>query len=181
MIATQQARNNGRSKRQILKDEHRMYKFENNTNFSLVDCWRLLEDEPKCNTMYQPERSKEQRFCSWELILQSEMQTLVIMSTWGEAYWSKSGKAIKREVKNKSQGKNESEFTILETNERKASALVKLVTEKRGRHKEKEAEHDRMTNYMDYLVMDTSYTTPEQKKKDHENLCTYIKINFLKT
>lgn len=58
--------------------------------------------------------------------------------------------------------------------------MVKLVTEKRGRHKEKEAEHDRMTNYMDYLVMDTSYTTPEQKKRIMKICVLTLRLIFLK-
>lgn len=35
-----------------------------------------------------------------------------------------------------------------------------------------------MTKYMDYLVMNTQYMTPEEKK-DHESLCAHIRTNFL--
>ncbi|XP_062088761.1 uncharacterized protein LOC133795323 [Humulus lupulus] len=45
----------GWSDEQILENAHQLYKSENNnSNFLLVDCWRLLKDEPKWNTMYQP-------------------------------------------------------------------------------------------------------------------------------
>ncbi|XP_062076594.1 glutathione S-transferase T3-like [Humulus lupulus] len=49
----------GWSDEQILDNAHQLYKYENsNSNFLLVNCWRLLKDEPKWNTMYQPKCGK---------------------------------------------------------------------------------------------------------------------------
>ncbi|XP_062086516.1 glutathione S-transferase T3-like [Humulus lupulus] len=55
----QHAHHSGWSDEQILENAHQLYKSENsNSNFLLVDCWRLLKDEPKWNTMYQPKGCK---------------------------------------------------------------------------------------------------------------------------
>ncbi|XP_062119393.1 glutathione S-transferase T3-like [Humulus lupulus] len=55
----QHAHHNGWSNEQILKNAHQLYKYENSdSNFLLVDCWRLLKDELKWNTMYQPKGGK---------------------------------------------------------------------------------------------------------------------------
>ncbi|XP_063935792.1 uncharacterized protein LOC135147104 [Daucus carota subsp. sativus] len=81
-------------------------------------------------------------------------------------------KAAKRKAKGKA--KNDSASTFLEINERKASALEKLV-----KIKEKEAEDNKMTKYTDYPVMDTSYMSLEQKK-DHEKFCAHTRTNILK-
>ncbi|XP_062075029.1 glutathione S-transferase T3-like [Humulus lupulus] len=44
----QQAHHSGWSDEKILENAHQLYKYENNnSNFLLVDCWRLLKDEPK--------------------------------------------------------------------------------------------------------------------------------------
>ncbi|XP_062075035.1 uncharacterized protein LOC133779046 [Humulus lupulus] len=80
----------------------------------------------------------------------------------------------KRQQRDKGRKKKDTDTRFIEISERKASALEKLVA-----IKEKEAEDNRMTKYMDYLIMDMSHMTHEQKK-DHENLCTYIKNNILK-
>ncbi|XP_062114317.1 uncharacterized protein LOC133825380 [Humulus lupulus] len=58
----QHARQSGWSDEQILENAHQLYKSENsNSNFLLVDCWRLLKDEPKWNTMYQPKGGKRKK------------------------------------------------------------------------------------------------------------------------
>lgn len=44
---------------------------------------------------------------------------------------------------------------------------------------EKEAEKQRLTKYMDYLVMDTSHMIIEQKN-DHDKLCAHIRTNIFK-
>ena len=54
----QQAHHSGWSDEQILENAHQMYKSENNTNFQFIHCWRLLKDEAKWNTTYQPQGSK---------------------------------------------------------------------------------------------------------------------------
>ncbi|XP_062112728.1 glutathione S-transferase T3-like [Humulus lupulus] len=55
----QQAHHSGWSNEQILENAHQLYKSENNnSNFLLVACWRLLKNEPKWNTMYQPKGGK---------------------------------------------------------------------------------------------------------------------------
>ncbi|XP_062089023.1 uncharacterized protein LOC133810302 [Humulus lupulus] len=55
----QQAHHSGCSGKQILENAHQLYKSENNnSNFLLIDCWRLLKDELKWNTMYQPKGGK---------------------------------------------------------------------------------------------------------------------------
>ncbi|XP_062085722.1 uncharacterized protein LOC133791827 [Humulus lupulus] len=137
----QQAHHNGWSDEQILENAHQLYKSKNNnSNFLLVDCWRLLKDEPKWNTMYQPKGGKRTK-----------------VSDTG-AFTSSSNADI--------------------SDDEKASALEKLVAikEKEATIKEKEAEDNRMTKYMDYLIMDTSHMTPEQKK-DHENLYSPNSLN----
>ncbi|XP_062080423.1 glutathione S-transferase T3-like [Humulus lupulus] len=54
-----QAHHNGWSDEKIIENAHQLYKSKNsNSNFMLVDCWRLLKDEPKLNTMYQPKGDK---------------------------------------------------------------------------------------------------------------------------
>ncbi|XP_062073352.1 uncharacterized protein LOC133777681 [Humulus lupulus] len=67
-------------------------------------------------------------------------------------------------AKRKGNEKKDTHARFIEISERKVSALEKLVAIKK-----KEAEDNRMTKYMDYLIMDTSHMTHEQKK-DHENL-----------
>ncbi|XP_062085354.1 uncharacterized protein LOC133791440 [Humulus lupulus] len=58
----QQAHHSGWSDEQILENAHQLYKSENNnSNFLLVDCWRLLKDELKWNTMYQPKCGKRKK------------------------------------------------------------------------------------------------------------------------
>ncbi|XP_062119227.1 glutathione S-transferase T3-like [Humulus lupulus] len=55
----QQEHHSGWSDEKILENAHQLYKSKNsNSNFMLVDCWRLLKDEPKWNTMYQPKGGK---------------------------------------------------------------------------------------------------------------------------
>ncbi|KAM6598501.1 hypothetical protein CsatA_018110 [Cannabis sativa] len=49
----QQTRYNSWSNEQILENAHQVYKYDNNSNFMLVYCWRLLKDDPKWNTLYQ--------------------------------------------------------------------------------------------------------------------------------
>ncbi|XP_062085806.1 glutathione S-transferase T3-like [Humulus lupulus] len=55
----QQAHHSGWCDEKILENAYQLYKFENsNSNFLLVDCWRLLKDESKWKTMYQPKGGK---------------------------------------------------------------------------------------------------------------------------
>ncbi|XP_062089416.1 glutathione S-transferase T3-like [Humulus lupulus] len=55
----QQAHHIGWSDETILENAHQLFKYENNnSNFLLVDCWRLVKDGPKWNTMYQPKGDK---------------------------------------------------------------------------------------------------------------------------
>ncbi|XP_062118544.1 uncharacterized protein LOC133832184 [Humulus lupulus] len=137
----QHAHHSGWSDERILENAHQLYKYENNnSNFLLVDCWRLLKDEPKWNTMYQPKGDiSDGEVCEVRLTGQ---------------------KAAKRKWKEK----KDTHTRFIEISERKASELEKLVA-----IKEKETEDNRMTKYVDYLIMDTSHMTPEQKK-DHENV-----------
>ncbi|XP_062100586.1 uncharacterized protein LOC133806511 [Humulus lupulus] len=91
---------------------------------------------------------------------------------WNTMYQPKSGKRTKV---SESRAFTSSSIADISDDE-KASALEKLVA-----IKEKEAEDNRMTKYMDYLIMDTSHMTPEQKK-DHENLfrqwiCQILRIH----
>ncbi|XP_062118265.1 glutathione S-transferase T3-like [Humulus lupulus] len=165
----QQAHHSGWSDEQILENAHQLYKYENNnSNFLLVDCLRLPKDEPKWNTMYQPKGGKRTKvpdtgaFTSSSNADISDDEVHEVRPT--------SQKATKRKGKEK----KDTHARFIEISEQKASALEKEAT-----IKEKEAEDNRMTKYMDYLIMDTSHMTPEQKK-DHENLCTYIKNNILK-
>ncbi|XP_062099745.1 glutathione S-transferase T3-like [Humulus lupulus] len=54
-----QTHHSGWSDEKNLENAHQLYKSQNkNSIFLLVDCWRLLKDEPKWNTMYQPKRGK---------------------------------------------------------------------------------------------------------------------------
>ncbi|XP_062089019.1 uncharacterized protein LOC133795581 [Humulus lupulus] len=165
----QLAHHSGWSDEQILENVHQLYKSENNnSNFLLVDCWRLLKDEPKWNTMYQTKGGKRTKvsdtgaFTSSSNADISDDEVREVLPTGQKA------------AKRKGKEKKDTHARFTEISERKASALEKLVA-----IKEKEAEDNRMTKYMDYLIMDTSHMTHEQKK-DHENLCTYIKNNILK-
>ncbi|XP_062075746.1 uncharacterized protein LOC133779860 [Humulus lupulus] len=149
----------GWSDEKILENAHQLYKSENNnSNFLLVDCWRLLNDEPKWNTMYQPKCGKRTKvsdtgaFTSSSNADISDDEVREVRPTGQKA------------AKRKGKEKKDTHARFIEISERKASALEKLVA-----IKEKEAEDNRMTKYMDYLIMDTSHMTPEQKK-DHENL-----------
>ncbi|XP_062103275.1 glutathione S-transferase T3-like [Humulus lupulus] len=117
----QQAHHSGWSDEQILENAHQLYKSENsNSNFQLVDCWRLLKDELEWNTMYQPKGGKRTKV--------SESGTFTSSSN--------------------------ADISDDEISELKASALEKLVA-----IKEKEAKDNRMTKYMDYLIVDTSHMT----------------------
>ncbi|XP_062103587.1 glutathione S-transferase T3-like [Humulus lupulus] len=137
--------------------------------------WRLLKDEPKWNTMYQPKGGKRTKVSDTGAFTSSSNADISDdevreVSPTGQ-------KAAKRTGKEK----KDTHARFIEISERKASALEKLVAikKKEATIKEKEAEDNRMTKYMDYLIMDTSHMTREQKK-NHENLCTYIMNNILK-
>ncbi|XP_062119110.1 uncharacterized protein LOC133832840 [Humulus lupulus] len=151
----QQAHHNGWSDEQILENAHQLYKSENNnSNFLLVDCWRLLKDEPKWNTIYQPKGGKRTKV--------SESGAFTSSSNAGisddevREVHPTSQKAAKRKRKEK----KKTHTRFIEISERKASALEKLVV-----IKEKEAEDNMMTKYMDYLIVDTSHMTPKQKER----------------
>ncbi|KAF4399439.1 hypothetical protein G4B88_022522 [Cannabis sativa] len=158
----QQAHHSDWSGEQIIENAHDMYKSENNnSNFLLMHCWRLLKDESKWNTVYQPQGGKRTK-----------------VSESGE-YTSSSNADIsdhevsevrQKAAKRKEMENHEQHATFYDISERKAEALEKLL----AIEKEKT-----MTKYMDYLLMDTSHMTPEQKK-DHEKLCIHIKTNILK-
>ncbi|XP_062088498.1 uncharacterized protein LOC133795063 [Humulus lupulus] len=139
----------------------------NNSNFMHVDYWRLVNDELKWNTMYQSRGGKRTK------VSESGAYTSSSNADINDDEVHEVCPTGQKAAKRKGKGKKDT-YCIIEINERKASALEKLVT-----IREKKTEDNRMTKYMDYLIMDTSYMTPEQKK-DHENLCTYIKTNFLK-
>ncbi|XP_062075953.1 glutathione S-transferase T3-like [Humulus lupulus] len=115
-------------------------------------------DEPKWNTMYQPKGGKRKKvsesgaFTSSSNADISDDEVREVRPTGPKA------------ARRKGKEKKDTHAKFIEISERKASALEKLVA-----IKEKEAEDNRMTKYMDYLIMDTSHMTPEQKK-DHENL-----------
>ncbi|XP_062080210.1 uncharacterized protein LOC133784944 [Humulus lupulus] len=165
----QQAHHSGWSDEQILENAHQLYKSENNySNFLLVDCWRLLKDEPKWNTMYQPKCGKRTKVSDTGAFTSSSNAD--ISDDEVREVHPTGQKAAKRKGKEK----KDTHARFIEISEQKAYALEKLVA-----IKEKNAEDNRMTKYMDYLIMDTSHMTPEQKK-DHENVCTYIKNNILK-
>ncbi|XP_074346571.1 uncharacterized protein LOC141685362 [Apium graveolens] len=167
----QEVPHSGWSDELILENAHVMYKYENKTTFQLIHCWRLLKNEPKWSAIYEPQGSKITKvsesgaYTSESNTDTSDQEVREVRPTGQET--------AKRKAKGKA--KNDSSMsTFMEINERKASALEKLVVTK-----EKEAEDNRMTKYMDYLVMDTSYMTPEQKK-NHESLCAHIRTNILK-
>ncbi|XP_062118358.1 glutathione S-transferase T3-like [Humulus lupulus] len=165
----QERNESGWSDEKILENAHQLYKYENsNSNFLLVDCWRLLKDEPKWNTMYQPKGGKRTNVSESGAFTSSSNAD--INDDEVREVCPSGQKAAKRKGKEK----KDTHTRFIEISERKTSALEKLVA-----IKEKEAEDNRMTKYMDYLFMDTSHMTPEQKN-DHENLCTYIKNNILK-
>ncbi|XP_062112862.1 glutathione S-transferase T3-like [Humulus lupulus] len=158
----QKAHHSGWSDEQILENAHQLYKSENNnSNFLLVDCWRLLKDEPKWNTMYQTKGGKRTKVSDTGAFTSSSNAD--ISDDEVREVRPIGQKAAKRKGKEK----KDTHARFIEISERKASALEKLVA-----IKEKEAEDNRMTKYMDYLIMDTSHMTHEQKK-DHENLSIF--------
>ncbi|XP_062104444.1 glutathione S-transferase T3-like [Humulus lupulus] len=157
----------GWSDEQIIENAHQLYKSENNnSNFLLVDCWRLLKDEPKWNTMYQTKGGKRTKVSDTGAFTSSSNAD--ISDDEVREVRPIGQKAAKRKGKEK----KDTHARFIEISERKASALEKLVA-----IKEKEAEDNRMTKYMDYLIMDTSHMTHEQKK-DHENLCYISTVIF---
>ncbi|XP_062119331.1 uncharacterized protein LOC133833089 [Humulus lupulus] len=156
----QQAHHSGWFDEQILENAHQLYKSENsNSNFLLVDCWRLLKDEPKWNTMYQPKCGKRTKVSELGAFTSSNAD---INDDEVREVRPTGHKAAKRKGKEK----KDTHTRFIEISERKASALEKLVA-----IKEKEAEDNRMTKYMDYLIVDTLHMTPKQKK-EHENFST---------
>ncbi|XP_062075090.1 uncharacterized protein LOC133779107 [Humulus lupulus] len=137
-------------------------------NTNQKDCWRLLKVEPKWNTMYQPTCGKRTKvsesgaFTSSSNADISDDEVREVRPTGQKA------------TKRKGKEKKNTHARFIEISERKTVALEKLVA-----IKEKEAEDNKIKGYMDYLIMDTSHMTPEQKK-NHEAMCTYIKTNILK-
>ncbi|XP_062074901.1 uncharacterized protein LOC133778904 [Humulus lupulus] len=133
---------------------------------SQKDYWRLLKDESKWNTMYQPESAKRTK------VLESVAYTSSSNANISDDEVREVRLIGQRAAKKRGKEKKDTHTTYIENNARTTSTLEKLVA-----IREKEAEDNRMTKYMDYFVMDTSHMSPEQKKDD-ANLCTYIKTNI---
>ncbi|XP_062081104.1 glutathione S-transferase T3-like [Humulus lupulus] len=148
----QQTHHSGWSAEQILENSYIKY------------YWKLLNDGPKWNTMYQPKGGKRTK------VSESGAYT----SSFNPDISNDEVHEVRPTGQKAAKRKKDTHTTFIEINERKASALEKLVA-----IREKEIEDNRMTKYMDYLVINTSHMTHEQKK-DHENVCTYIKTNILK-
>ncbi|XP_062075033.1 glutathione S-transferase T3-like [Humulus lupulus] len=127
------ARFNGCYKR-VQQAHHSGWSDENNnSNFLLVDCWRLLKDEPKWNTMYQPKGGKRTKvsdtgeFTSSSNADISDDEVREVRPTGQKA------------AKRKGKEKKDTHARFIEISERKASALEKLVVikEKEATIKEK--------------------------------------------
>ncbi|XP_030502551.2 uncharacterized protein LOC115717711 [Cannabis sativa] len=161
----QQAHHIGWFDDQIIKNAHEMYKSENNNlKFQLVDCWRLLKDEPKWNVMYQSEGVKRAKVSRSGAYTSSSNVDISDHKVREERPIGQ--KATKRKGKGK---QDEQLATFYDINQWKANVLEKLVAVQ---------EKKVMAKYMDYLFLGTSNMTPEQKK-DHKNLVAHIKTNIL--
>ncbi|XP_062093529.1 glutathione S-transferase T3-like [Humulus lupulus] len=124
----------------ILDNAHQLYKSENrNSNILLVDCWRLLKDESKWNTMYQPKVGKRTK------VSESGAFTLSSNADSSDDEVREVCPTGQKAAKRKGKEKKDTHTRFIEINEWKVSALEKLVA-----IKDKEAEDNRIKGYMDF-------------------------------
>ncbi|XP_062088988.1 glutathione S-transferase T3-like [Humulus lupulus] len=140
----QQTYHSGWHDEKILENAHQLYKSKNNiSNFLLVDCWRLLKGETKWNTMYQPKGGKRTK------VSESGTFTSSSNADISDDEIHEVRPTGQKAAKRKKKEKKDTHTRFIEISERKASTLEKLVA-----IKEKETKDNRMTKYMNYLIMD---------------------------